>query len=127
LTDLGFKRLKGFNPNYGTHSFFSWSSRRGFKLGISIPFCPANAEAKRRIRAKFGNLDRVSSGDGKMTWELYFTHHDTPGIYYTIYDWKGSLSCGFGVANDIYKVMEKSYADTLNRYLTALMAFALEA
>lgn len=122
---MDFKRVK-INPNYGTHSFFGGSSCNGVRLGVSAPYI-TSAEGKKRVRAKFGSVGRVPSGDGKVTWECYFTHPDTPGVYFTIYDWKGAMSCGFGISNSIYQAMEKSYAEKLNRMLAELVNYALGA
>lgn len=123
---MDFKRLKSFKPNYNTHSFFGGSSMGGIRLGVSAPWI-SSAEGKKRFKTALG-ISRVAScpsGDGKVTWEEYFSHYDTPGVIFTIYDWKGGMSCGFGIPVDLYGKMEALYAEKLNRMLAQLVAFTL--
>lgn len=123
---MDFKRLKNFEPDYATYSFFGGSSRAGFRLGVSAPYI-TSAEGKARFKTALG-IGRVAtrrSGDGKVTWEEYFSHPDTPGVIYTIYDWKGGMSCGFGISNALYEKIEAPYAEKLNRMLAQLVAFTL--
>jgi hypothetical protein len=121
-----FKRLKGYEPDYSGYSFFGGSSCNGVRLGVSAP-CITSAEGKRRFKAALG-IARVTScpsGDGKVTWEEYFSHPDTPGVIFTIYDWKGGMSCGFGIANAIYENIEPAFAERLNRMLAQLVSGCL--
>ena len=124
---MDFKRLKGYEPNYSTYAFFGGSSRPGgIRLGVSAPYV-TSAEGKRRFKKNLG-IGRVAScpcGDGKVTWEEYFSHPETPGVIFTIYDWKGGMSCGFGIINTLYEKIEAPYAEKLNRALASLVAFAL--
>lgn len=119
---MDFKRVKGLerNPRY---SFFGGSNLgNGVSLGITGSFRGmTSSEGKKLIRAKFGSARNLGpDGDGKVTWEYYFTHWDAPGIVFTVYDWKGGLSCGFGIPMDVEAHITKPYADKLNRMLTEL-------
>jgi hypothetical protein len=121
---LDFTRLKGYEPDYRAWSFFGGHSGGGIRLGVSAP-CITSAEGKKRFRAKFGSTTRCPSGDGKVTWEDYFSHPDTPGVIFTIYDWKGGMSCGFGINQVILDRMTSVYAEKLNRMLAELVDYAV--
>jgi hypothetical protein len=96
------------------------------RLGVTAPYI-TSAEGKARFKKNLG-VGRVAScpsGDGKVTWEEYFSHPDTPGVIFTIYDWKGGMSCGFGISNVILGSMEAPYAEKLNQMLAQLVGFTL--
>ena len=125
---MEFKRLstKNFMPDYRTYSYFGGHSAAGIRLGVSAPYI-TSAEGKARFKKALG-VSRVAScpsGDGKVSWEEYFSHPDTPGVIFTIYDWKGGMSCGFGISKAILNSMEASYAEKLNRMLAQLVSFTL--
>jgi hypothetical protein len=123
---LDFKRLRDYEPDYKDWSFFGGSSCHGVRLGVSTPTI-SSSEGKARFKKALG-LKRVyscPSGDGKVTWEEYFEHPDTPGVVFTIYDWKGGMSCGFGIHNGVYRSMSALYAEKLNRMLAQLVSFTL--
>ncbi len=123
---MEFKRLKNFEPNYRDFSFFGGSSQAGVRLGVSAPWI-TSAEGKARFKKNLGvgRVNRCPSGDGKVTWEEYFSHPDHPNVIFTIYDWKGGMSCGFGIHKSLYGKMEAPYAEKLNRALATLVAFTL--
>jgi hypothetical protein len=123
---LDFKRLSGYKPDYRDWSFFGGHSGGGIRLGVSAPYI-SSAEGKARFKKALG-VSRVAScpsGDGKVTWEEYFSHPDTPGVIFTIYDWKGGMSCGFGINKVIMDRMTPVYAEKLNRMLAQLVSFTL--
>lgn len=118
--------MKGFKPDYKNYSFFGGSSRQGVRLGVSAPWV-TSAEGKARFKKALG-ISRVSScpsGDGKVTWEEYFSHPFHPGVIFTIYDWKGGMSCGFGISNALYEKIEAPYAEKLNQMLAQLVSITL--
>jgi hypothetical protein len=123
---LGFSRLKDFKPNYSSYSYFGGSSVAGVRLGVTAPYI-TSAEGKKRVKKnlKIARVSSRPSGDGKVTWEEYFSHPDTPGVIFTIYDWKGGMSCGFGISNVILGSMEAPYAEKLNQMLAQLVGFTL--
>lgn len=108
------------NPRY---SFFGGASLGGgVQLGIYGSWRGMSSrDGKKLMKEKFGRgYNLGSGGDGKVTWEYYFTHWETPGIIYTVYDWKGGLSCGLGIPGDVYSNIDKRFAEKVNGLLTEL-------
>lgn len=126
--ELDFKRLKGYEPDYKDWSFFGAHSGNGIRLGVSAPWI-TSAEGKARLKKNLGfsRVTKCPSGDGKVTWEEYFSHSDAPGVIFTIYDWKGAMSCGFGINQVILDRMTSVYAEKLNRMLAGFICYALGA
>jgi len=111
----------------GKFSFFSGANLgNGVQLGIYPGLRLTSAEGRRKVAAKFGRATRIQPGrgDGKVTWEYFFTHPDFPLVYFTLYDWKGGLSCGLGIHQDLYRTINKSYAEKINEKLTDLVNYA---
>jgi len=122
---LDFKKINRpeYNPRY---SFFGGANLgNGVQLGIYGNWRGmSSSEGKKRMKEKFGRANKIESGDGKVTWEYYFTHWETPGIIYTVYDYKGGLSCGLGIPNDVYGNIEPRFAEKVNALLTELTDYA---
>jgi len=99
------------------YSFFGGSSRNGVSLGVQHPRI-TRAEAKKKLREKYGPSD-YETGDGKVTFEYMFTNSQFPNVYFRIYDYKGYMSCGFGVPQDLE--LNQQNANELNAILTRLV------
>jgi hypothetical protein len=110
----------------GKFSFFGgWNLGGGVSLGIFPNLRITGREGKKLMLAKWGRGNCVNSSDGKITWEYFFQHRDAPLVYFTIYDFKGCISCGFGIHQELARALNKSYAEKLNRMLAHLVAFSL--
>lgn len=120
---MDFKRVKEPSRD-GKFNFFGGASLgNGVKLGIYPGLRLTSAEGRRKVAEKFGRATRIQSGDGKVTWEYFFTHPDFPLVYFTLYDWKGGLSCGLGIHQDLYRTMTPAYAEKINEKLTDLVNY----
>ena len=76
------------------------------------------------LNKKYGLPNSGAIDDYKMTFEYVFRSNKFPAVYYTIYDYKGYMSCGFGVPLNM-KISKKT-GEILNSELQKLLieAFA---
>lgn len=121
---MDFKRVKEPTRD-GKFNFFGGSSMGdGIRLGNwGLGLQLTSADGRRKVAEKFGRATKVQSGDGKVTWEYFFTHPDFPLVFFTLYDYKGGVSAGLGIHQDLYRDMTKEYSDKINARLTELVNY----
>jgi len=109
---------KELNNLYETHFFFGKSYRgKDIVLGVNHP--PIEPErALYILNAKFGKWNGYID-NYKVTFEYIFKTDIYDNIYFTIYDYKGCMSCGMGIPKDLE--VTKEGAEKINKTLAALL------
>lgn len=102
------------SPKY---SFFGVLSHKDIQLGVSHPKISCTL-AKKILSKKYGP-SKYEYGDGKTTFEYTFINTQFPNVYFRIYDYRGSMSCGFGIPDDL--VLTPQIAAKLNSILARLI------
>jgi hypothetical protein len=122
ITNSRYTKIEWLQTLHEGYSFFGKSYCDGLDLGIQYPFDVTDVrKAKKLLRQKFGTPSRDESGDGKVTFEYVFTSQRLPGIYFTVYDYKGCMSCGLGVPNDFTR--NADIVKMINDELTNLIKY----
>jgi len=73
------------------------------------------------MRRVFGEPNQLAIDDGKMTFNYIFKSKVHKNVYYEIYDYRGSLSCGVGVSIDIIDRLDRPLASSINNGLQELI------
>jgi len=112
------------NPQYYTFCSTLW--KNGKQLGLDFEEIPdISADVGLYILNKrYGRYNQTKIDPYKQTFEYVFHSNKLDDVYYTIYDYKGYMSCGFGIPKTAE--LTEDFVNTLNNELRELIEEAFQ-
>ncbi len=104
---------------YSTHSFFGGWGKADVELCVKHPWIEPE-RALYILNARFGKWNGDIDGY-KQTFEYVFEAEKVKDVYFTVYDYKGQMCCGFGIKNDKLDKLTKTEAERLNKSLEEVL------
>lgn len=113
-------------PDIYYYNFCASMWKDGKQLGLDfeeIPDIPADVGLY-ILNKRYGRYNKTEIDTYKQTFEYVFHSNKLEDVYYTIYDYKGYMSCGFGIPKTAE--LTEDFVNTINSELRELIQEAFQ-